>query len=66
MEFNFSISGVDTEAPKNRKTTDFIDEFQLVVIISVKPNTKMVSPMFIILNDDEVVHQDCRFMVDRR
>lgn len=58
VEFNFSISGVDTEAlQKNRKTTDFIDEFQLALLSyqKVKPNTKMVSPAFIILNDDEVV-----------
>jgi len=58
LKFNFKISGVDTEALKKvKKTTAFVDEFQLVLLAyqRVNANTKILSPSFIILNDNELV-----------
>lgn len=58
MEFNFRITGVDVEAlRKGRKTTDFIDEFRLVLLAYEKfnPRTKIVSPSFIINDDNDLV-----------
>jgi len=58
VEFNFRISGVDVEAlKKSRKVSNFIDEFQLVLLNyeKVNPKTKLLNPSFIILNDDEIV-----------
>jgi len=58
VEFNFCVTGVDTEAlRKSRKTTNFLDDFQLALLSykKIKPNTKIVSPAFIILNESEVV-----------
>lgn len=58
VEFNFRISGVDTQAlKKSQKTTDFIDEFQLAILSykNENPRTKILSPSFIILNDSELV-----------
>jgi hypothetical protein len=58
VEFNFKISGVDTEAlKKSKKVSNFIDEFQLVLLNYEKVNsrTKLLRPSFIILNDSEIV-----------
>ncbi len=58
VEFNFSISGVDTQAlKKSQKTTDFIDEFQMALLSyqNENPRTKILSPSFIILNESELV-----------
>lgn len=58
LEFNFRITGVDVEAlRKGRKTTDFIDEFRLVLLAYDKfnPRTKIVSPSFIIYGDNDMV-----------
>ena len=58
LEFNFRITGVDVEAlRKGRKTTDFIDEFRLVLLAYEKfnPRTKIVSPSFIINDDNDLV-----------
>lgn len=58
VEFNFRISGVDTEAlKKSRKASNFIDEFQLVLLNyeKVNPRTKLLRPSFIIQGDDELV-----------
>ncbi len=58
LEFNFRITGVDVEVlKKGRKTTDFIDEFKLVLLAYQKVNlrTKIVSPYFVINNDNDLV-----------
>ncbi len=58
VEFNFRITGVDVEAlKKSKKTSDFIDEFQLVLLAyeKVNPRTKIIKPSFIIQNDNELV-----------
>lgn len=58
LEFNFRITGVDVEAlKKGRKTTDFINEFRLVLLAYEKfnPRTKIVSPSFIIYDDNDMV-----------
>lgn len=58
VEFNFKVSGVDVEAlKKSRKVSNFIDEFQLVLMNYKKVNkrTKLARPAFIIQNDDEIV-----------
>ena len=58
LEFNFRLTGVDVEAlKKGRKTTDFIDEFRLVLLAYEKfnPRTKLVSPSFIIYDDNDMV-----------
>ena len=58
LEFNFRVTGADAEAlKKGRKTTNFIDEFKLVLLAYKKfnPRTKLVSPSFIIYDDNDVV-----------
>lgn len=58
VEFNFKVTGVDTEAlKKSRKVSNFIDEFQLVLLNyeKVNPRTKLLRPSFIILSDGELV-----------
>lgn len=58
LKFNFSITGVDIEAlKKGRKTTDFINEFRLVLLAyqKVNPRTKLISPSFIIYDDNDMV-----------
>jgi hypothetical protein len=58
LEFNFKVSGVDTEAlRKSQKTTNFIDDFQLALLSYKKSNSgiKILSPSFIILNEGELV-----------
>ncbi|NMA65498.1 MAG: FAD-dependent oxidoreductase [Clostridiaceae bacterium] len=58
VEFNFCVSEVDTAAlQKSQKTTNFLDDFQLALLSykKIKPRTKIVSPTFIILNENEIV-----------
>lgn len=58
VEFNFRVSGVDVDTlKKSRKVSNFIDEFQLVLLNyeKVNPRTKLLRPSFIIQNDDELV-----------
>ena len=58
LEFNFRVTGVDTEALKKaRKTTNFFDEFKLVLLAYKKfnPRIKLVSPSFIIYDDNDIV-----------
>lgn len=58
LEFNFCISGVDMEAlKKSQKATDFIDEFQwaLITYKKISPQTKLQSPSFVSLNENELV-----------
>lgn len=58
LQFNFKVSGVDTEALKKSKgTINFLDEFQLALLAYKKANseTKIISPSFIILNESELV-----------
>ncbi|NLE24070.1 MAG: FAD-dependent oxidoreductase [Clostridiaceae bacterium] len=67
VEFNFRITGVDMEAlKKGRKTTDFINEFKLVLLAYEKfnPRTKIVSPSFIIYDNDMVISGLQVFNVD--
>jgi len=58
VEFNFKVSGVDVEAlKKSKKVSNFVDEFQLVLMNYKKVNTrtKLVNPAFIIQKDNEIV-----------
>ncbi|MGI6085713.1 MAG: FAD-dependent oxidoreductase [Acetivibrionales bacterium] len=58
LHFNFRITGVDVDAlKKGRKTTNFIDEFKLVLLAyqNANPRTKIVTPSFIIYNDNDLV-----------
>lgn len=58
LHFNFRVSGVDTQAlKKSKKTTNFFDEFQLALLSYEKTGTrtKILSPSFIIMNDNELI-----------
>ncbi len=58
LEFNFRVTGVDVGAlKKSRKTTDLFDAFQLALKSYEKINadTKLISPSFVIQNDNDVV-----------
>ncbi len=58
LKFNFRITGVDMEVlKKNRKITDFFDEFQIALLAyeKVNPNSKIISPSFISQNDEDLV-----------
>lgn len=58
LHFNFRVTGVDTAAlKKGKKTTNFFDEFQLALMSYKKTGrrTKIISPSFIIVDDDELI-----------
>lgn len=58
VQFNFRVTGVDVDAlKKGRKTTDFVDEFKLVLLAyqKVNPRTKIISPSFIIYEDNDMI-----------